>query len=150
MLLNMVIYILCLAVPAVAVALISGCRQNPFPSARVGGGMLFAGVLGGMAIAVVANLAASGLMSWLSLLGIPKPQMPDNLQPTLISLVLNILSTAILPALIEEMIFRGYILGALRAHGDGLAVVLSAVLFGLFHGNVLQIPFALILGLAMG
>lgn len=150
MLFNMIIYILCLALPAVAVALISGRRQNPFPSAPVSGGMMGAGVLGGMAVAVVANLAASGLMSWLSLFGIPEPKMPDNLQPTLISLALNILSTATLPALIEEMIFRGYILGALRAHGDGLAVVLSATLFGLFHGNVLQIPFAFILGLAMG
>lgn len=150
MLLNMIVYLLCLAVPAVAVALISGHRRNPFPSARVGGGMMVAGVLGGMAVAIVANIAASGLMSWLSLFGIPEPEMPDTLQPTLISLALNILSTAILPALIEEMIFRGYILGALRVHGDGLAVVLSAVLFGLFHGNVLQIPFALILGLAMG
>ncbi len=150
MLLNMIVYILCLAVPTVAVALISGRRQNPFPSARVSGSMLGAGVLGGMAIAIVANLAASGLMSWLSLFGIPEPEMPDTLQPTTVSLALNILSTAILPAIIEEMVFRGYILGALRAHGDGLAVVLSAILFGLFHGNVLQIPFALILGLAMG
>ena len=48
------------------------------------------------------------------------------------------------------MIFRGYKLGAFREHGDGLAVVLSAVLFGLFHGNVLQVPFAFILGLALG
>lgn len=150
MLLSMLVYVLCLAVPAVAVALISGRRQNPFPSARVGGGMVAAGVLGGMAIAIVANLAASGLMSWLSLFGVPEPEMPDTLQPTLISLALNIVSTAILPALVEEMIFRGYILGALRVHGDGLAVVLSAALFGLFHGNIVQLPFALILGLAMG
>lgn len=150
MLLNMIVYVLCLAVPAAAVALISGRRQNPFPSARIGGSMVVLGALGGMAVAIVANLAASGLMSWFSMFGIPEPEMPDTLQPTLISLLLNIVSTAILPALIEEMVFRGYILGALRPHGDGLAVVLSALLFGMFHGNVLQIPFAFILGLAMG
>ncbi len=149
-LLNMTVYVVCLAVPAVAVALIGGYRRNPFPSKRVGGGMLGIGVVGGMAIAIFANVAASWLMNWLTMLGVPEPEMPDLLQPTLISLLLNIVHTAVLPALVEEMIFRGYILGALRPHGDGLAIVLSAVLFGLFHGNVLQIPFALILGLVMG
>lgn len=150
MLLNMLVYLLCLAVPAVVAALVGGYRQNPFASKRVGGGVLFVGVFGGMAIAVFANIAASWLMNWLTTLGIPEPEMPDLIEPTLVSLMLNIVSTAVLPAIVEEMIFRGYILGALRVHGDGLAVVVSAVLFGLFHGNILQIPFAFILGLVMG
>ncbi len=150
MLVNMIVYVVCLAVPAVAVALIGGYRRNPFASKRVSGGVLGVGVVGGMAIAIFANVATSWLMDWLTMLGVPEPEMPDMLQPTLVSLALNILSTAVLPALIEEMIFRGYILNTLRLHGDGLAVVLSAVLFALFHGNVLQIPFAFILGLVMG
>ncbi len=150
MLVNMIVYVVCLAVPAVAVALIGGHRRNPFASKRVSGGMLGIGVVGGMAIAIFANVVASWIMSWLTMLGVPEPEIPDMLQPTLISLALNVVATAVLPALIEEMIFRGYILGALRPHGDGLAVVLSAVLFALFHGNVLQIPFAFILGLVMG
>lgn len=149
MLLNMIVYVACLAVPAVLVALIGGCRRNPFPSKRVSGGVLGIGVFGGMAIAIFANVVASWLMSCLTMLGIPEPEMPDLLQPTLVSLVLNIVSTAVLPALVEEMIFRGYILGTLRQHGDGVAIVLSAVLFALFHGNVLQIPFAFILGLVL-
>jgi len=69
---------------------------------------------------------------------------------TVLSLVLNLVSTAVLPALVEEMVFRGYILGALRPQGDGLAIVFSAVFFGLLHGNLLQIPFAFILGLIFG
>ncbi|MBQ9862250.1 MAG: CPBP family intramembrane metalloprotease [Clostridia bacterium] len=150
MLVNMMIYVVCLAVPAVAVALIGGYRRNPFASKRVSGGVLGVGVVGGMAISIFANVAASWIMSWLTAFGVPEPEMPDMLQPTLISLALNIVATAVLPALIEEMIFRGYVLGILRPHGDGLAVVLSAVLFALFHGNVLQIPFAFILGLVLG
>lgn len=150
MLLNMIVYTVCLAVPAVAVALIGGYRRSPFPSKRVSGKMIGVVVLGGMAIAIFANMMASWIMNWLTTFGVSKPEMPDLLQPTLVSLLLNIVSTAVLPALVEEMIFRGYILGTFRPHGDGLAVVLSAALFALFHGNVLQIPFAFILGLAMG
>lgn len=150
MLINMGVYVVCLLVPTGLVVLFSGRRQNPFPSKRVSGGVMTALVLGGMVVAIVANVAADWVMSRLTMLGVPEPEMPDTILPTVSSLLLNIVATAILPALIEEMIFRGYILGAFREHGDGLAVVLSAVLFGLFHGNVLQVPFAFILGLALG
>lgn len=150
MLLNMIVYTVCLAVPAVAVALIGGYRRSPFPSKRGSGRMIGIGVFGGMAIAIFANVVSTWIMNWLTVLGVPEPEMPDLLEPTLVSLLLNVVSTAVLPALIEEMIFRGYILGSFRPHGDGLAVVLSAALFAVFHGNVLQIPFAFILGLVMG
>jgi len=150
MLLNMIVYTGSLAVPAVAVALIGGYRRSPFPSKRVSSGFIGLGVVGGMAIAIFANVVATWVMNWLMMFGVPEPEMPDLLQPTFISLLLNIVATAVLPALIEEMIFRGYVLGALRPHGDGLAIVLSAVLFALFHGNMLQIPFAFVLGLVLG
>ncbi len=150
MVLNMILYVLELAVPAVAVALLMGRRQNPFPAKRVNGSLWVVSVLGGMAFSIVANLATGWLMNWLSALGIPEPDLPETVLPTVSSLAVNLIATAVLPALIEEMIFRGYMLGALRAHGDGLAVVLTAVLFGVFHGNVLQLPFALILGLVLG
>ena len=37
-----------------------------------------------------------------------------------------------------------------RGNGDGLAVLLSSLLFGLMHGNVAQIPFAFLVGIALG
>lgn len=50
----------------------------------------------------------------------------------------------------EELIFRGWILESLRPHGRRFAIVASAVLFGAFHGNLLQGPFAFVLGLVLG
>ena len=38
----------------------------------------------------------------------------------------------------------------LRKHGDRFAIVVSAVLFAALHGNMVQIPFAFIAGLALG
>ena len=50
--------------------------------------------------------------------------------------------------LTEEVLFRGIILGGLLAHRTrNRAVVWSAVLFALFHGNPWQFPIALILGI---
>ncbi len=63
--------------------------------------------------------------------------------------LLSMLSISIVPALVEEFIFRGAILGVLRKHGDGFAIIMSSLLFGLLHGNFVQTPFAFLVGLAL-
>ena len=67
------------------------------------------------------------------------------------SFLLAFLCVGILPALLEEFAFRGVILGLLRTKlSDGTSIVISAALFGMVHGNLQQIPFAFIVGLALG
>lgn len=149
-LLNMLVYILFLVVPTVGVVAVSRCRIQPFPSRFVRPSLFLCLFVGGMAMAVLANVSAGILMSVLGEFGVQTPDLNDPVRYTVTSLVLNIISTAVLPALVEEMIFRGYLMGSLRPYGDGIALVLSAFVFGLFHGNVLQIPFAFILGLVLG
>lgn len=60
------------------------------------------------------------------------------------------IAVALIPALCEEFAIRGVVLQSLRKYGDIFAIVISAFLFGVMHGNVTQIPFAFILGCAMG
>lgn len=57
---------------------------------------------------------------------------------------------SIVAPLSEELIFRGYALRALRPYGKRFAIVGSALLFGLFHGNLLQTPYAVLVGLILG
>ena len=65
-------------------------------------------------------------------------------------MLLTVVHTAVLPALLEELVFRGFIMQPLRRYGDWFAIISSAVLFGLVHGNMTQVPFAVIAGLALG
>lgn len=60
------------------------------------------------------------------------------------------LYSALLAPLSEEVIFRGMILRALRPYGKRFAILGSALLFGLFHGNLLQGPYAFLMGLILG
>lgn len=60
------------------------------------------------------------------------------------------LYSAILAPIAEEVLFRGYILRTLRPYGKRFAIFASAVLFGLFHGNLLQTPYAFLVGLLLG
>ena len=65
---------------------------------------------------------------------------------------LSLLTIAIWPAITEEVVFRGALLGSLRRAGNGAAVALSAGLFALIHipPGGYRVPFALALGLALG
>ena len=50
----------------------------------------------------------------------------------------------------EELIFRGYIQGALSRYGKKFSILCSAFLFGIFHGNLVQTPYAFLVGLLLG
>lgn len=66
-------------------------------------------------------------------------------------LVLSILLLAALPAIFEELIFRGVLLNGLRdGLGDVLALFMSAFLFAIMHGSIQQFVYPLILGIVLG
>ena len=52
--------------------------------------------------------------------------------------------------IVEELIFRGVIMRGLEPCGKRFAILASAVLFGLFHGNLVQTPYAFLVGLVLG
>lgn len=60
------------------------------------------------------------------------------------------LYASILAPIAEEILFRGYVLRSLRPYGKRFAIVCSAFLFGMYHGNLLQLPFAFLMGLVLG
>jgi membrane protease YdiL (CAAX protease family) len=60
------------------------------------------------------------------------------------------LFVAVIPAILEEVAIRGVLLQPLRRFGDGFAIVVSAVIFSLLHGNMVQIPYTVIAGIYFG
>lgn len=60
------------------------------------------------------------------------------------------LSLVIVPALLEEILFRGVVLGALMPYGRTGAVAASALLFAVMHQNPKQFIYAFAAGVAMG
>lgn len=54
-------------------------------------------------------------------------------------LVWFLFALAVVPAICEEIFFRGYLFSALKPHGPAAAIFGSAVLFGLFHTFMAEI-----------
>ncbi len=52
--------------------------------------------------------------------------------------------------IMEELMFRGFLLKRARLFGDRTAVVYTAVMFGLMHGNISQFLYATAIGLIFG
>lgn len=59
---------------------------------------------------------------------------------------LTVLFMVILAPVIEELIFRKLIIDRMRSYGEGACVLVSGLLFGLFHGNLSQFFYAFGLG----
>lgn len=50
----------------------------------------------------------------------------------------------------EEIFCRGMILRPVEKYGKRFAILISAFFFGLLHGNIVQTPFAFVVGLVLG
>ncbi len=63
---------------------------------------------------------------------------------------LTITAAAIVPAVFEELLFRGTIIPVLGICGKRFSIVVSALLFAMIHNGIYNIAFAFIAGVLMG
>lgn len=61
-----------------------------------------------------------------------------------------LLGTGILVPIMEEIVFRYGLCGTLARNNKKIALIISAVVFGVMHGNLIQGTYATVLGLIMG
>lgn len=104
----------------------------------------------GIGFCAFANIAISQAGYILEQLGfeynVSRPDPPTGV----LGFMLTVISTAIVPALVEEYGCRGVMFGMLEKYGQGFALITSSVLFGVMHGNFKQMPFAFLVGLILG
>lgn len=111
--------------------------------------MLFA-VPFGFFVCLAGNYVTSIFVNFMSTAGI-ELSAPDYPVPTDFSgRIVYALAIAVVPALVEEFAIRGAILQPLRKYGDKFAILASAIIFAVLHGNLIQAPFALIAGIGIG
>lgn len=78
------------------------------------------------------------------------PTMSNSTPKGVLGFLLVFLSTAVFPALLEEFMMRGVLLGVLRKWGDGFAIIISALIFSLMHASLIQFLFTFLVGLLLG
>ena len=65
-------------------------------------------------------------------------------------LILGLVLLAFVPAVLEELVFRGVILQGLKKYGKWLAIFATSALFMLIHGNLQQLIYPFVLSIVLG
>jgi len=152
MLLNALVSLIGFGVVAVIFAKATKTDLNEIlPSEKMSFKKLAGVVAIGFTVCITANYIAQLFSVDLSIFGLET--MYSDMQTgstSLLEHITYIIAVSAVPAVTEEFVYRGCIMGRLRKFGDGFALLTSAILFGMMHGNFTQAPFAFVVGLAAG
>ncbi len=111
--------------------------------------MIFAVPLGFL-VCLAGNYVTGIFVDFMDEIGVhlsaPEFSVPSGFGGRLIYIV----SIAVIPPLVEEFAVRGVVMQPLRKYGDKFAILASAFVFAVLHGNLIQAPFALIAGIGIG
>ncbi|MEG1943685.1 MAG: CPBP family intramembrane glutamic endopeptidase, partial [Angelakisella sp.] len=125
-------------------------REFLFPLTVTRTDYLYPAVGAGLGVGMLGNIIAALLTLLLSSAGVQAKDNVPEFGGGISTTLLTILAVTVLPAILEELLFRGVLLQPLRKYGDGIAVVLSALMFAVCHPTLPQFVNAFIMGLCLG
>ena len=107
-------------------------------------------VVSGFLICSVTNYVTNYLLILLEDNGIFVDGGTYDSPQTPVQFIFSLLTIGLLPAFVEEFALRGVVMQPLRRHGDRFAILMSAFVFALMHGNLSQFVFAFFVGASIG
>lgn len=140
-------YVIALPLMILLIRRIPVAESRPVEPRRIGAGQLALAFFMCYAILYISNLTGSFITFFI---GILKGSSVNNVVYDVtdsVSLWFNALVMVIVAPVFEEYIFRKLLVDRLVQFGEGAAVLMSALMFGLFHGNLNQFIYAFTLGL---
>ena len=92
----------------------------------------------------------SAILTYFGAEGVPTSEPINYSHFTVPMFFLTVLLSAILPAICEEFLHRGMLLGTSSKYGVKFAIVTSSLAFGFLHMNINQCFYAVLIGLFLG
>ncbi|MCQ2471670.1 MAG: CPBP family intramembrane metalloprotease [Clostridia bacterium] len=153
MIVEILVSIICIFVPFLAVYALypAGDKAMCFEFGKPVSKRAFLLALGaGVMICILSDYVSAGFVSFAKGFGVSFMDVDTKTPSNVFEFFIYTIQCAVVPALVEEFAIRGVIMQPLRRYGDRFAIVMSSLIFALMHGNMLQIPVALIGGVALG
>lgn len=121
-----------------------------FSFQKVSGKTVGLSFLLGICVFVLVCFISNFWSNFLALLGYKGGESSATESYSWVSFVLSIVLSCALPAICEETAHRGLALFSMKKNGAVRAVVLSGLLFGLMHFNIVQFGYAFLVGMFFG
>ncbi len=127
--------------------LVKQVKPSAIAQHDITGSQLFAAFTITYALMILGNLLGLGVTGIIGLL------KGDGVVNPLLNIVssgniwINAIYTVLLAPVFEEFLFRKLVVDRTVRYGEGVAVAVSGLMFGLFHGNLNQFVYALPMGL---
>ena len=103
-------------------------------------------------LGIATLFLVSGVLNYFQLfiekLGFKTSTLPYELNSTY-SYIISLISLAVIPAVCEELIFRGILVNALKSKGQIFAIPLSSIMFSIFHFSPSQLIYPICFGLIL-
>ena len=139
----------CIAVP-VGLKIMSRVPKEPVFERKLSFGKWISAFFICMFLMYTGNLIGTGIVYLLNPGASAVDLNPIYKLMTTNSKFFQLAVTVILAPIIEETIFRKFLITRIRPYGEKLAIVTSALCFGLFHANLQQFIYATLIGLVFG
>lgn len=119
--------------------------QMPKPDKKMGINIVYV-----IAITLLISFALNNIISMSPLIQMSAGYEQANESFYGSTLVLELIGSAVLSPVMEELVFRGIVFGNMRKlTGVWQSVFLSALLFGFIHFNIVQFVYAFLLGIVL-
>lgn len=123
---------------------------EPIDSRRMSGTALAATVSVAVTFLLIGSYAGNFVNALISAITGTPAENPVQTMADSVPLGVMALCTVLLAPIAEELFFRKVLIDRLRKYGDMPAILASAAIFGLSHGNFSQFFYAFLLGLVFG
>lgn len=100
----------------------------------------------GLLVFILNNYFSTFFNTIIQFFGYKPTGASSQIPATWWTLILDIICTAVLPAFAEEVLHRGMLLNGVSMMGMKKSILISGALFGLFHLNIEQCFYAMIIG----
>lgn len=132
----------------VLVLMLRRLPKTPPAASRLGARRFLKYAVSSIFIMYVGNYISTIIMTYMeAALG----SAPENSVDTLLgetNILLSVVLVGIVGPIVEELMFRKLAIDRLTPYGDAVAVIFPSLIFGLFHGNLYQLFYAFLLGMA--
>ena len=130
----------------VTLAILKKLPKDTNPSEKLGFGSWISGLCVAFTFMTVGNSVAQLIIGFLEM-GLGRSIVnPVAASSEGVPFVVNLVSYVLIIPILEELVFRKLICDRLLPLGEGYAVIISALRFGLVHGNLYQFFYAFLTG----